>query len=52
MDLSMDTIHLKDPLVLYFGFDGSALTLTFFFFRLELLCFVIVLQQWQRTTVW
>ena len=29
MDLSMDTLHLKDPLVL-FGSEGSALTLPLF----------------------
>ena len=29
MDLSMDTLHLKDPLVL-FGYEGSALTLPLF----------------------
>ena len=31
VDLSMDTLHLKYPLVL-FGYEGSALTLSFSFF--------------------
>ena len=42
MDLLMHTLHLKDPLVLL-GFEGSALSLLFLFFHLELICFVIVL---------
>ena len=40
--LSMDTLHLKYPLIL-FGSEGSALTLPLF--HLEQLCFVIILQQ-------
>ena len=50
MDLSMDTMHLKDPFVI-FGSESSALTLPLFSFHLELLCFDIVLQQWQGTTL-
>ena len=39
MDLSMDTLHLKDPLVL-FGYEGSALTLPLFLLspRIIMLC--------------
>ena len=36
----MDTIHLKYPLIL-FGSEGSALFFLFFFFHIELICFVI-----------
>ena len=45
----MDTMHLKDPLVLT-GFEGSTLSSSFSSFT----CFVImiVLQQWQMTTSW
>ena len=43
VDLSVDAMHLKDPLVL-FGLEGFALSLFLFFFvRIELMCFVIVL---------
>ena len=44
----MVTMHLQDPLVI-FGYEGYALQLPFFFFQLELLCSVIVLQQGKRT---
>ena len=44
VDLSADTMHLKDSLVL-FGFEGSSCSLPLFFFHLELISFVIVLQQ-------
>ena len=45
VDLSVDTMHIKDPMVL-FGFEGFSLSLFLFsFFHLELICFVIVLQQ-------
>ena len=39
MDLSMDTMHLKDPLVL-FGCEGSALSLPLFLLspRINMLC--------------
>ena len=49
VDMSMDTMHLKDP---WYSLDLKALLLLllFSFFHLEWLCFVIVLQQWQRTT--
>ena len=46
----MDTMHLKDPFV-FFGSEGFAFTLPLFFFYLELLCFVVVLQQILRTTL-
>ena len=36
MDLSMDTMHLKDPLVL-FGSEGSVLTLPLFFLSLRII---------------
>ena len=36
MDLSMDTLHLKYPLLL-FGFEGSALTLPLFLISLRIL---------------
>ena len=40
MDLSMDTMHLKDPLVL-FGYEDSALTLPLFHLspRIIMLCY-------------
>ena len=46
MDLSRDTMLLKDPLVL-FGFEGSALSFPPFIFshRIDIICFVSVLQQ-------
>ena len=39
VDLSMETLHLKDPLVL-FGYEGSALTLPLFLLspRIIMLC--------------
>ena len=49
VDLSMDTLHLKYPFVL-FGFEGSAFTLPLFLYSLRIVCSVIVLQHQQRTT--
>ena len=42
MDLSVDTMHLKDPLV-YFGFEGSTLFLPLFLLlpRINMLCHCI-----------
>ena len=42
-DLSMDTMHLKDPLVL-FGFEGSALSLHLFLLS-PIINMLIVLQK-------
>ena len=43
-DLSMDTMHLKEPLIL-FGAEGSALSITLFHLLLRIINFVKVLQQ-------
>ena len=51
IDMSMDTQHLKYPLVL-FGSEGSALTLARFLLSPGISMLVIVLQQRQRTTFW
>ena len=41
MDLSIDTLNLKDPLALAsLDLKALLLLLLFFFFHLELLCFV------------
>ena len=42
----------KRSLFVLLGSEGTPLTLPLFFFLLELLCFVIIIQQWQRTTFW